>query len=131
MVLNCRVPLILRRVPKKGFEVVGSCYVHGFTAGEGLLGRLSPPWTLQFLYDDSGQLVPSFHNQLTSLSTPDDPRLKVLKQRSELLRDIQGPHDSSISIRQHENGSSANDGTRVHLESLQKHGIRLEKVRLV
>lgn len=61
------------------YKVVGGCYLHGFMAGEGLLGQIPKPFKSKFRFDQlSSQYWRTFQNTDTGEYQVEDPRLGAL-----------------------------------------------------
>lgn len=61
------------------YKVVGSCFVHGLSSGEALLGSLTDPWQLVMVFreaDEQGLWV--YRNSETGEERHEDPRLESL-----------------------------------------------------
>ncbi|KUI67444.1 Heterokaryon incompatibility protein 6, OR allele [Cytospora mali] len=78
--LGFDIPIMIRpssnSLDGRYFEVIGSCYLHGFMHGEAFLGPL-PDWIRPVRYIDKPALL-RFHNTKTSDIAVEDPRLRNL-----------------------------------------------------
>jgi hypothetical protein len=82
---GCYAPLLLRSTTSGTFEVVGDCYFYHLEDQQGILGNLSPDWTVQICPDADDFPLKKFHNNVTGEDTFYDPRLSELFPESEKL----------------------------------------------
>ena len=75
-ILGSRALILLREVDKGRYEVVGSCFVHGFNWGEALLGPLPIQHTVIPRFEETRHgYVPYYVNTKTGSASMWDPRI--------------------------------------------------------
>lgn len=138
VILGCPAPIALRPVPSSfpgiGYHIVGSCYVHGFSDAEALLGPMPEPWETIFRLNSGGVWSRQFRNRDTGEQAHQDPRLGPLptgwesvetgRERGKLL--------NALMFRKKDvSGGLSDRDPRMTPESLTVRGVRVENLQLV
>ncbi|EXM16651.1 hypothetical protein V3481_018391 [Fusarium oxysporum f. sp. vasinfectum] len=131
--LGCKVLVILRPWTGGCFEVVGSCYLHGFTSAEAFLGPLPAPWVMQYKPDSCGVQTPYFFNKDTKEAVQQDPRLGELPVLWEAIQKDRTKDDPQFLslFRNSLTGELMNSDPRMLPEALRDRGVRLQSFKLV
>ncbi|EXL41949.1 hypothetical protein FOCG_15311 [Fusarium oxysporum f. sp. radicis-lycopersici 26381] len=131
--LGCKVLVILRPWTGGCFQVVGSCYLHGFTSAEAFLGPLPAPWVMQYKPDSCGVQTPYFFNKDTKEAVQQDPRLGELPVTWEAIQKDRTKDDPQFLslFRNNLTGELMNSDPRMLPEALRDRGVRLQSFKLV
>ncbi|KAL8709003.1 MAG: hypothetical protein Q9220_006212 [cf. Caloplaca sp. 1 TL-2023] len=121
ILLGCSASIVLRRVRKEYFKVVGSCYLHGFSQGEGLLGPLSGGWSPVFR---DGRF--NFINCSTGEWSLTDPRLGEMPSGWQVISE----DERTPKFVSSENGLLMYRDPRQTLEMFRARGVCLRTIRL-
>jgi len=99
---------------------------------EALIGQVPRPWVVQQKVDD-GYEVPYFFNPVTGHVSIDDPRLESLDAEWERIKVSRTPDDpmQMACFRNKHSGEIVKSDPRFSVEALTKHGVMLDKFRLV
>jgi hypothetical protein len=113
--------------------VVGEAYVHGLSAGVGILGPLSPRWEAILKGDALGRPTPRFLDVRTGSETLEDPRLGDLPPHWERAPYLRASDDADVleRFRNVETGQVLNYDPRLAPEALASRGVELQSFRLV
>lgn len=135
VILGCLSPIILRPMPTENvFQVVGCCYIHGFSDGEAILGPVPAPWQAVLRPaddDDTNGLCVQFRNTITGKETSHDPRIPQLPREWE---SIQASADSNANDRVYRNkvtGEETICDPRMTVQALECRGLNIERIQLV
>ncbi|KAH7142747.1 heterokaryon incompatibility protein-domain-containing protein [Dactylonectria estremocensis] len=131
--LGCKVLVILRPATGGSFQVVGSCYLHGFSSTEAFLGPLPASWVIQYKPDSCGVETPYFFKKDTGEEAQEDPRLGELPSEWEAVqadRTRDDPH-FFMWFRNKVTGETMNSDPRMLPEALRDRGVDLQTFRLV
>ncbi|KAK4184575.1 hypothetical protein QBC35DRAFT_391426, partial [Podospora australis] len=127
VLLGCKAPIVIRPRTDGGFEVVGACYLHGFSDAESLLGPLPAPWETAFHNNISGNWVLRFRNNATGEKLLDDPRKGSLPEGwsavngvADLAERQQVPFQNDLT------GEASDCDPRMTVEALKQCGVNLE-----
>ncbi|ENH69208.1 Heterokaryon incompatibility protein 6, OR allele [Fusarium oxysporum f. sp. cubense race 1] len=131
--LGCKVLVILRPWTGGCFQVVGSCYLHGFTSAEAFLGPLPAPWVMQYKPDSCGVQTPYFFNKDTKEAVQQDPRLGELPVMWKAIQKDRTKDDPQFLslFRNSLTGELMNSDPRMLPEALRDRGVRLQSFKLV
>lgn len=125
--------MLLRPTRSGKFRLVGSCYIHGFSDTETLLGPLRTPWEVKFRRVSFSDYTPCFRNSVTEEERLDDPRLGSLppdwvQLEAKLVREE--PHIFA-RFRNNVTGQVMNSDPRMLPQALKERGVNLRKFQLV
>lgn len=125
--------VILRPTTTGTFQLVGSCYLHGFSSAEAFLGPLPVPWIIQYKPDSFGAQAPYFLNKDTNEEAQQDPRLEDLPPGWEAVQGDRTRDDPMLFkwFRNGNTGEAMNSDPRMLPGALRDRGVALETFRLV
>ncbi|KAK7219774.1 hypothetical protein V2G26_007777 [Clonostachys chloroleuca] len=131
--LGCKVLVILRPSTRGYFQVIGSCYLHGFSSAEAFLGPLQAPWVMLYKPDSCGVQTPYFFNKDTLEEVQQDPRLDQLPVGWEAIQEDRTKDDPQLFswFRNKVTGETMNSDPRMLPEALRDRGVNLELFKLV
>ncbi|CAM1511935.1 Fc.00g094480.m01.CDS01 [Cosmosporella sp. VM-42] len=131
-ILGCSALVILRPGTGGTFQVVGSCYLHGFCNAEAFLGPLPGAWSIQYKPDFHGAQIPSFYNKETEEETEQDPRLDKLPPEWEPVQADRTRDDPTLVkwFRNNITRETMNSDPRMLPEALKSRNISLQTFRL-
>ena len=122
-ILGSRALIVLRELENGKFEVVGSCFVHGFNWGEAILGPLPNQYTVIPRFEETRHgYIPYYLHTETGSASMWDPRIAW----EEL--EAHPPMDNFVPF-----NSPPGEPFRVLPNSnyLQRHGIQIQQIDLV
>lgn len=133
--LGCKSAMLLRGSTRRGFQVVGECYVHGMDDGVGLLGLLPVGCRVQLTKDSSGHAQSSYlyYSGKETKTSLDDPRLGPVPypwQRVDVDRPRGGPALWAC-FRNQETGELIDSDPRLLPDALETMGVPLESFELI
>lgn len=114
------------------YQVVGSCYIHGLSDAEPLLGPLPDPWEFRVRVGDTGRRVHYFHNLTTGEDSPFDPRLGTLDPGWEHceVEEERSEAERVVWFRNRDRGEVLNSDPRMLIGALRRRGVEVEKIQL-
>ncbi|KAK3344559.1 hypothetical protein B0H65DRAFT_463792 [Neurospora tetraspora] len=135
VIFGCLSPIILRPLPAENvFQVVGSCYIHGFSDGEAILGPVPAPWkvVLRLAEDDeiNGYGV-RFQNTITGEEIQRDPRMAKLPSEWEIVRGSADINANDHVYRNKVTGEETICDPRMTVKALGCRGIKIERIKLM
>lgn len=137
VIFGCLSPIISRPMPmENAFQVVGSCYIHGFSDGEAILGPVPAPWHAVLRAaddDDTSSLCVHFRNTITGEETPHDPRMPKLPPEWEaVIHDSSGIVNANDRLyRNKVTGEETICDPRMTVQALECRGLKVERIQLV
>jgi hypothetical protein len=129
--LGFDAPVMLRPDPTGTYKVVGQCFVEALQDGNSLLGKLPPPWRVEFRSHE-GQMRPYYAHDDTGPRTLEDPRLEPLEGWEVLPTMPEGVTCESAAIfRNLSTGDIVHSDPRITPTVLEQRGVHLTSFRLV
>lgn len=115
------------------FQVVGSCYLHGFSSAEAFLGPLPASFIIQYKPDSCGVETPHFFKKDTGEEAQQDPRLGELSPEWEAVQADRTKDDPHFFMwfRNNITGETMNSDPGMLPEALRDRGVDLQTFRLV
>lgn len=133
VILGCSSMIILRPASSNRYNVVESCYLHGFSDGTALLGPVPSPWKIQLRADSHGCSTPSFHNCTTVNNVAEDLRLGTLPaewEKFDCVRTVDDPI-ALARFRERTTGRVINSDPRLFPDALRERGVDIQMYELI
>jgi hypothetical protein len=126
VLLGCAMPMLLRPVNAKHYQVVGDAYIHGLADGQALVGKLEYPWQIRIKQKPFSNYTCLYCNFDEHIVTEEDPRAGSLPP--DWVAEYSRP---KLKYKNTVTGEELDSDPRFSPENLKARGTRLQTFTLV